>query len=377
MAEIIEKVGFETGSAVDALNRLDAALKGVNRRLTRFNKVAGESSGQAAAKAMDDVARSAEKAKKSVTATGKAMQQTGKQGAAAAQKITIGFSGLAKALVAREAVQALNRLKNAILESAEAAAEFEIAIARISNIAQGPGSSIDSLTRNLADLAVELGRPQTEVATAAFEALQNDLGTTAETMKLLQGAANDLALVTGGTLTQSINSLSSVLKAYDLDISEASRISDIFFAAIDKGRINLEELESSLGKITPLAAQLEIDFENVAAAMAAITQQGTSASVANTQLRSIMQKLIRPTEELQGAFNKLGVDTFQELIARSGNLQVALQDIAGALNNDERAIATAFGRLRGQLGVFNLLANEGKIFKDTLDAVADSAGKAA
>lgn len=309
--------------------------------------------------------------------TGKQLQTTGKQGAAAAQKITIGFGGLAKALVAREIVSALNNLKTAILESADAAAEFEIAVARISNIAQGSGSSITALTDQLAEMAVALGRPQTEVTSAAFEALQNDLGSTVETMQLLEGAANNLALVTGGTLTQAINSLSSVLKAYNLNIDQADRITDVFFAAIDKGRITLAELENSLGKITPLAAKLDIDFENVAAAMAAITQQGTSASVANTQLRSIMQKLIRPTKELQQAFDKLGVDTFQELIGQSGNLQVALTAIAKALNNDERAIATAFGRLRGQLGVFNLLANESKIFKDTLDAVSNSAGKAA
>ncbi|MHC4302826.1 MAG: phage tail tape measure protein, partial [Planctomycetota bacterium] len=284
---------------------------------------------------------------------------------------------LAKALVARTAVQAITAITGAILDAADAASEFELSIARISNIAQGPGSSIAELEQSLSQLAVTLGRPQAEVAEAAFEALQNDLGSTTDTMQLLEGAANDLALVTGGTLTQAVNSLSSVLKAYDLPASKAGEITDLFFAAIDKGRISLKELESSLGKITPLAAQLDVDFANVAAAMAAITQSGTTAATANTQLRSIFQKLIRPTEQLQGAFNKLGVETFNQLIDRSDNLQDALQKIAGALDNDSQKIAEAFGRLRGQLGVFNLLANEGKIFQDTMEAVADSAGKAA
>jgi TP901 family phage tail tape measure protein len=377
MAEIIQKVGFDTAQAVTALNNLDAALKGVNRRLLAFNKRTAETASQKASASMDKLAASAKAAQGAVAGTGKALTRTGKEGAQAAQKITIGFQGLAKALVAREAVQALNALKTAILDSADAAAEFEESVARISNIAQGAGSTIPQLTESLSKLSIELGRPITEVAEAAFEALQNDLGTTRETMELLRTAAGDLALITGGTLTQSINAISSVLKSYDLDISRAAEVSDIFFAAIDKGRINLEELESSLGKITPLAARLDVDFQNVAAAMAAITQSGTSASVANTQLRSIFQKLIRPTEELDAAFQKLGVSTFNELIARSGNLQEALEQIAGALNNDDRAIAKAFGRLRGQLGVFNLLANEGKIFRDTLEAVTDSAGSAA
>ncbi len=350
-------------------------MKPVNTALLTFNKRVSGDTGKKIVSNINNLEQSAKKAQKSVSGLGKTLTSTGKTGAAATQKISIGFTGLAKALVAREIVQALNRIKQALLDTADAAAEFELDVARISNIAQGPNSSIAELTESLANLSIELGRPITEVTEAAFEALQNDLGNTAETMDLLTGSAQDLALITDGTLTQAVNSISSVLKAYNLDISEAGNVTDIFFAAIDKGRITLSELESSLGKITPLAARLDIDFAQVAAAMAAITQSGTSASVANTQLRSILQKLIKPTEQLQGAFTKLGVTTFNELIARSGSLQTALDSIAGALNNDERAIASAFGRLRAQLGVFNLLANEGKIFSDTLDVVTDSFGR--
>lgn len=377
MADIIQQVGFETKQAITALNNLSTAIKAVNTDLATFNKRASATAGQGAADAFSKVATQANSAKSAVTQTGKALQTTGTQGKAAVQKISIGFSGLAKALVAREIVQAINRLKTAILESADAAAEFEDSVARISNIAQGPQSSIAELTETIGNLSVELARPSTEVAEAAFEALQNDLGTTRETMDLLGGSAQNLALITGGTLTQSVNAITSVLKAYNLDISEAGGVTDIFFAAIDKGRITLADLESSLGKITPLAAKLDIEFDQVAAAMAAITQSGTTAAVANTQLRSIFQKLIKPTDELQEAFTKLGATNFQDLIAQSGSFQAALEGIADALGNDDQAIATAFGRLRGQLGVFNLLANEGKIFTETLEAVANSAGTAA
>ncbi len=377
MAEITQVLSFQSGNAVSSIKALDDSLRGLNTRIRALNKVTASSSTDKISTGFDSVGTSAKNASAQVAATTNKLQQFGTQGKAGVQKVTFAWQGLLKALVARTAVQAITAVTSAILNSAEAAAEFEISIARISNIAQGPGSTINELTNSLAELSVELGRPQTEVAEAAYEALQNDLGSTRETMDLLAGAANNLALITGGTLTQSVNSISSVLKAYDLDISKAEEITDQFFAAIDKGRISLAELESSLGKITPLAAKLNIGFNEVAAAMAAITQSGTTAAVANTQLRSIFQKLIKPTKELQGAFGALGAQNFQQLIAETGGLQQALTAIAGALGNDDRSIATAFGRLRGQLGVFNLLANEGKIFSDTLDAVNNSAGRAA
>lgn len=377
MAEITQTLSFEAGNAISTIEALDGALRGLNTRLRAFNKVVDSSgAGTKVAAGFDAVGTSAKDAAGQVDAATQRTKKFGKEGGDAVKAVTFAWRGLAKALLARTLVQAITRLTGAIRESADAAEEFELAAARISNIAQGPGSGIDALTASLANLAVELGRPQTEVAEAAFEALQNDLGSTTETMDLLAGAANDLALVTGGTLTQAINSLSSVLKAYDLDITKADEISDQFFAAIDKGRITLAELESSLGKITPLAAKLDIGFNEVAAAMAAITQSGTSAAVANTQLRSIFQKLIKPTEELQGAFTALGAQDFNQLIEQTGGLQQALTAIADELGGDQ-AIATAFGRLRGQLGVFNLLANEGKIFTSTLEAVNDSAGRAA
>lgn len=378
MAEpIIQKLGFETGQAVSNIAAMDEALKGLNRRIARFAKVSAAADAAKMGAAFDDTAA---KAKKAAGETDKAfnkMKDGGKKAADGIQKITFAWSGLAKALLARTAVQAITKLTAAILDSANAASEFEITVARISNIAKGPGSGIDELSQSLNALSVQLGRPITEVTEAAFEGLQNDLGNTTETMNFLADAADNLALVTGGTLTQAVNSLSSVIKAYNLPISEAATVSDQFFAAIDKGRISLEELENSLGKITPLAAKLDIEFGQVAGAMAAITQSGTSANVANTQLRSIFQKLLKPTEDLQAAFKKLGVDTFNQLIERSGGLRQALNELAGAFNNDDRAIAKAFGRLRAQLGVFNLLANEGKIFADTMDAVAESSGKAA
>ena len=375
--KITQRLGFEAGDAINTITTMTTVLGKLNTKLRAFNKAANASNGSKVIKGFSQVSTAADKASDSLGKVTKKAKTFGKEAPASIQKVTFAWQGLAKALLMRTTVQMLTKLTGAISESADAAAEFEKSVAMISNIAKGAGSGIDELTVSLSQMAVELGRSKEEVTGAAFEALQNDLGSTADTMDLLTGAANNLALVTGGTLTQSVNSLSSVLKAYDMDISEADKVSDQFFAAIDKGRITLAELENSLGKITPLAAKLNISFGQVAGAMAAITQSGTSASVANTQLRSIMQKLIRPTKELDAAFRVLGVKSFKELQERSGGLRQSLQAIASALNNDDKAIAKAFGRLRGQLGVFNLLANGGKIFAETMDAVADSTGKAA
>lgn len=377
MAEITQKLGFEASSAISTLNQLNSVLKTTNTQFRALAKTSSSINGGTVVTGFNTAANAANKAKTAISNTNTAVQTFGNQGSQAVKKVDIAFGGLAKALVAREIVSAINRLRAALVDAIDTAAEFQLTVARISNIAEGPGSSVKDLTQNISDLSVQLGRPIAELSEAAFEALQNDIGTTAETFDLLAKAADNLALITGGTLTQSINAITSILKAYDKDASQAGEATDQLFAAIDKGRITLSDLESSLGKITPLANALKIPFGDVAAAMATITQSGTTAAVANTQLRAIFQKLLKPTEELQGAFQKLGVNSFQELIGRGLNLQEALEAISGAFNDNEQAIASAFGRLRAQLGVLNLLANEGDLFSASLDAVNDSAGRAA
>lgn len=377
MPEITQQLGFEAAQAISTLNQLNTAIKNVNAGLKTFNTRANAANGNAAAQSFRNVTTAAQGASTAANTATTSFTKTGQAGAKSAASITVSWETMLRVIQTQILVRALNNVIQLFSESADAAEEFQLAVGRIANIAQGPGSAIAELTDELRDLSVELGRPSAEVTEAAFEALQNDLGTTQETMELLRGAANDLSLVTGGTLAQSVNSLTSVLKAYNLEIDQADDVTDIFFTAIDKGRITLEELESSLGKVTPLAAALNIPFEQVAASLAAITQSGTNAAVAQTQLRNIFAKLIKPTETLDAVFTKLGVDTFQDLIERSGSFQTALTDIADALGNDERAIAKAFGTIRGQLGVFNLLANEGQIFSETLEAMAERAGRAA
>lgn len=375
MAEIQQRLGFEASQAIQTLNQLQAALSGVNRQLRALNTAANQRS-PAVVQGFAQTAQAAKQAQQSVAAAGNAMQTTGQQGAKAGQSITLSWQTMLRIVTTQVIIRSLNGLINLFAESTRAAHDFQIEVARISTIARGPGSSISELTKSLNDLSVQLGRPISEVTAAAFEALQNDLGSTTETMNLLSGAAHELALITGGDLTQAVNAISSVLKSYNLDVSQANDVSDIFFTTIDVGRVKLADLSDSLGTITPLAAQLGVDFANVGASIAAITQSGTNAATATTQLRNVLQKLIKPTEALDAAFRQLGVSSGQELIRTSGGLVPALQRLSDVVNGDERALAQMFGTIRGQLGVFNLLANNSKVVNIALSEMANRAGRA-
>lgn len=378
MADIIQRIGFEVGNSIATLDSLSQATRRFNTALRALNKTAA--SGGALAKtgaAFDRVNASAKGAAAGATRASAAMQTAGTRGAAAGKSLTISWETFARVIATQLIVRGLNAITQALGEAATAAAAFEIDTARIANITAEGQAGVDGLRDSINGLAEATGRPIAEVTEASLEALQNNLGNTAETIDLLTGAADDLAKITGSTLTSSINSLSSVLKAFNRPISDAADIADTFFVAIDKGRISLDQMENRLGTILPQSNALGISFEEAAAAAASLTLSGLNTQTALTQIRNIQAKLIKPTEELEKAFKNLGVTSGEELVERFGGLSGALRALQRNFNGNEKAVAKAFNTIRGQLGVLNLLANEGTNFSNVLEAIRDRSGRAA
>ena len=372
MAEINQKLGFDAAQAIATLNQLEAALSGVNTQLRAMNKAAN-SKPPAVIQGFAQTAASAKQAEAAVNSAGNALQNTGKKGTAAGNAITVSWQSMLRIVQTQLLFSALNSLIGLFTKSADAAQKFQLQVAQISAISSGPGSSVDALTESLRKLSVQLGVSIESVGEGAFEALQNDLGTTKETMDFLGGSVSKLSILFGSDLKSAVNTVSPILKAYNLDISEADRISDLLFTTIKTGVITMDELSSQLGKTVPFATQLGVSLEDLLSSIAAITLQGTDAATAQTQFRNILIKLIKPTESLQAAFEKLGVSTGQELVAKFGGTTQALKALFDSVNNSEEAIARMFNTTRGAAGALNLLANAGseqeRIFKEMAESI--------
>lgn len=373
---IEERIGFQVADAVTNLLTLNSAIQQVNASIGTLNRTAGGTRGVInVANAFQTTATNARNARAAVSGATTSMRTAGQVGTQAGQSLTISWQTFARVVTTQLIVRGINAIIQAIGNATQQAAEFVIATARIANITQEGIGGVDGLRESFRQLAIETGRSLEEVTGAGLEALQNNLGNTQETFDLLRGSADDLAKATGTDLTSAVNSLSSVLKSFNLDASAASDVADALFVAYDKGRVSLGELESRLGTVTPQMNTLGVAFSDGAAAVASLTLSGLNSQTAMTQLRNVLAKLIKPTEQLEQAFEKLGVSSGQELIERFGGLQGALNALRDAFGGNEQAVAKAFGTIRGQLGVLNLLANEGTNFTGVLGAMEDRLGR--
>ena len=107
---------------------------------------------------------------------------------------------------------------------------------------------------------------QTQALYQIISAGASDAATATEQLT----AANKLAV--GGVTSVAIaaDGLTSILNAYGPKVEGATAVSDAMFVAMRAGKTTVEELSSSLGQVSPLAAQVGVSFDELAAATAEI-----------------------------------------------------------------------------------------------------------
>ena len=370
MSDINQRIGLDAQGAIQTLSQFDTALKKANRAIEAMVRL-GDKDLINFNPATASLAQYTAAAQKASAAT----KGLGTSGKTATVELTATFATMAKVVQTQLVVRGVTALKTSLEEATQVAADLQIKVAEIFNISSG--TSLEAIDSEVKSLSISLGKDLGETSKAVFQALQNDLGTTEETFALLKGSIGDLAGITREDLGAAVNAASSAIKGFGLDVNQAGEIADKFFAAIDFGRISLKDLENSLGTVANLGRQLGVTLDETLGSIAAITRTGTTAATATTQLRNIFNKAIKPTERLKEVYQELAVSGFQELSERSGGFIQALQAISAALDNDSQKIASAFGTIRANVGVFNLLAEGGADVKKAIDEIANSSGRAA
>lgn len=366
--DFVNTVIVDASQPVQSLGKLETALDSATSAMGEFKIVADKGLG---GKGFADVAKNATAAGKAGEAATKRIGSGAKNASNSIKSMGLSFKDVGRIVESQIIFASISKITQGFGEAADAAAEFQEQIARIAAIDESD-LGFDGLRAEIEALAVELGRPLEEVGGAAFEALQNDLGTTSETFQILRKDAQELALVTGGDLGQAVNALSSVYKTFGRDLEEVDSVSGQFFGTINAGRITLSDLESSLGTLSPLATSIGVDFKELTDSLATITLTGTKANVATTQLRNVFNKLIKPTKALQAVYQDLGVNGFEQLSEKSGGFVKALQALQGAVGNDEQELAKLFNTIRANVGVLNLLTNNTELYEKTAKRSAQS-----
>ena len=124
----------------------------------------------------------------------------------------------------------------------------------------------------------------------------------------------------------------------------------------------------------PVASALGISFDEVGAAMAAMTRTGSNAATAGTQLNAVMSGLLKPTPQAEDALKSVGLTSQQlrDTMAQPGGLITALGMLKDNFGDNEAAMAKVFPNVRALRGVLDLLGANVATTEDIFDSMSNT-----
>ena len=260
----------------------------------------------------------------------------------------------------------------AILGLRTATLEYSGALAEVSTLVDTTAVSMGDLS----DAAIRQAGAfnsspllQTQALYQIISAGASDAATATEQLT----AANKLAV--GGVTTVAIaaDGLTSILNAYGPKVAGATAVSDAMFVAMRAGKTTVEELSSSLGQVSPLAAQVGVSFDELAAATAALTKGGISTSVAVTGLRAILAAVARPSAEATKLAGALGLE-FNSAALQAKGLSGFLADLNEATGGNVDQLGMLFGGVEALVPMLALAGTAGEDFTAIMEQMGVKAG---
>ena len=193
------------------------------------------------------------------------------------------------------------------VKGVRSAIEFEKQMAEVNTLLpEITDKGMKGLSQGVLDLSKQFGIASNEAVPALYQAIS--AGVPEKNVFQFMEVASKASIGGVTDLETAVDGITSVINAYGVENLSAQKAADLMFTAVRLGKTTFDELSGSIFNIAPIAAATGVSFEQVTAAMAALTAQGVPTGVATTQLRSAIQALSAPTVRQRKLINQLGLD---------------------------------------------------------------------
>jgi len=164
---------------------------------------------------------------------------------------------------------------------------------------QKVGRAMKDLTIASRIMATEAAEAAYQIASAGFSKLQEVVDITSASIMLAE------ATLTGAS--DAAQTLMSTVLQFGLAADQATRVANVFAAAIGKSPALMDKLRQSLEYAGPIAAGLGIELEKVVATLMAMYKAGRTGARAGTELRIVFAALTGPTKRAIAALKEFGI----------------------------------------------------------------------
>ncbi|MDF5758622.1 phage tail tape measure protein [Spongiactinospora sp. TRM90649] len=228
----------------------------------------------------------------------------------------------------------------------KAAMDFDKEMSKVQAVSGATGKELAALRQN----AIEAGQATAFSATEAAKAQSELAKAGISTADILGGALKgslDLAAAGGLDLAEAATVSAQAMNIFSLQGKDVGRIADTLAAGANKSAADVADLAWAMRMGGQVAAQTGLTLEDTVGVLSAFADNALIGSDAGTSLKTMLQRLANPTNDMSDLMRDLGIQTYDAngtfvgMASFAGQLQKAL----GGLTQEQRdhAMAVIFG----------------------------------
>lgn len=387
--KLVGTIAIDTANAEKSLNDVHKQVADTEKAVSEgCDKVkqSSEKAGNSATKAGKTAKEAGKKAKKAGEDAGKGGQESEKSGNKWAEfgkkieKAGTKVTGIGKKIEkAGDAVGKVGK-KFAPLSAAAAgtltavtkgASDFQNGMAKMSTLFDTSQVSVQKLSKEFLNLSNETGKSAVELTEAGYQALSASVPV--EKLGGFIRTSANMAKVGFTDTATSVDLLSTAVNAYGLEADQADSIANKLVNTQNLGKTSVNELASSMGKVIPTAAGMNVNLDQLCTMYTLMTKQGIATAESTTYMNSMLNELGDSGTDVGKVLKEKTGKSFQDLMKDGKTTGDALK----ILKDYSKETGTAFNELwssqEAGKAAMALLNDSAGDFNETMGSMANVA----
>lgn len=387
--KLVGTIAIDTANAEKSLNDVHKQVADTEKAVSEgCDKVkqSSEKAGNSATKAGKTAEEAGKKAKKAGEDAGKGGRESEKSGNKWAEfgkkieKAGTKVTGIGKKIEkAGDAVGKVGK-KFAPLSAAAAgtltavtkgASDFQNGMAKMSTLFDTSQVSVQKLSKEFLNLSNETGKSAVELTEAGYQALSASVPV--EKLGGFIRTSANMAKVGFTDTATSVDLLSTAVNAYGLEADQADSIANKLVNTQNLGKTSVNELASSMGKVIPTAAGMNVNLDQLCTMYTLMTKQGIATAESTTYMNSMLNELGDSGTDVGKVLKEKTGKSFQDLMKDGKTTGDALK----ILKDYSKETGTAFNELwssqEAGKAAMALLNDSAGDFNETMGSMANVA----
>lgn len=242
-------------------------------------------------------------------------------------------------------------------------------MAKMSTLFDTSQVSVQKLSKEFLNLSNETGKGATELTEAGYQALSASVPV--EKLGSFIRTSANMAKVGFTDTATSVDLLSTAVNAYGLEADQADNIANKLVNTQNLGKTSVNELASSMGKVIPTAAGMNVNLDQLCTMYTLMTKQGIATAESTTYMNSMLNELGDSGTDVGEILKEKTGKSFQDLMKDGMSVGDALKLIKQSSDETGTAFNELWSSQEAGKAAMALLNDSAGDFNETMGSMAN------